>query len=90
MIQFTSGSSGVSKAVQLSHGYLEGQGSGFSEVFDLGETDVLYCPFPLYHWDATVGNEAMSPLFQAVIEATEEAIYNSLLSVVPSDREFVN
>jgi crotonobetaine/carnitine-CoA ligase len=55
MIQFTSGSSGVSKAVQLSHGYLEGQGSGFSEVFGLGETDVLYCPFPLYHWDATVG-----------------------------------
>ncbi len=26
----------------------------------------------------TLGNEAMSPLFQAVIEATEEAIYNSL------------
>ena len=28
----------------------------------------------------TVGNEAMSPLFQAVIEATEEAIYNSLFA----------
>jgi D-aminopeptidase len=26
-----------------------------------------------------LGNEAMSPLFQAVVEATEEAIYNSLL-----------
>jgi len=26
----------------------------------------------------TLGNEAMSPLFEAVIEATEEAIYNSL------------
>lgn len=26
----------------------------------------------------TLGNEAMSPLFQAVVEATEEAIYNSL------------
>ncbi len=26
-----------------------------------------------------LGNEAMSPLFLAVIEATEEAIYNSLL-----------
>jgi D-aminopeptidase len=26
----------------------------------------------------TVGNEAMSPLFEAVVEATEEAIYNSL------------
>lgn len=28
---------------------------------------------------AVVTNDAMSPLFQAVIEATEEAIYNSLL-----------
>ena len=26
-----------------------------------------------------LGNDAMSPLFQAVVEATEEAIYNSLL-----------
>jgi D-aminopeptidase len=26
----------------------------------------------------TLGNEAMSPLFQAAVEATEEAIYNSL------------
>jgi D-aminopeptidase len=26
----------------------------------------------------TVGNDAMSPLFQAVVEATEEAVYNSL------------
>jgi len=28
---------------------------------------------------AVLGNDAMSPLFQAVIEATEEAIINSLL-----------
>lgn len=27
----------------------------------------------------TLSNDAMSPLFQAVAEATEEAIYNSLL-----------
>jgi D-aminopeptidase len=26
-----------------------------------------------------LGNDAISPLFQAVVEATEEAIYNSLL-----------
>jgi D-aminopeptidase len=30
----------------------------------------------------TVGNEAMSPLFEAVIESTEEAIYNSLFKAV--------
>ena len=27
-----------------------------------------------------LGNEAMSPLFQAAIEATEEAIYNALFA----------
>lgn len=55
MIQFTSGSTGMSKAVQLSHGYLAGQGSTCAETFQLTREDVLYCPFPLYHWDATVG-----------------------------------
>ena len=29
-----------------------------------------------------VGNDAMSPLFQAAIEATEEAIYNSMFKAV--------
>ena len=29
-----------------------------------------------------LSNESMSPLFEAVIEATEEAIYNSLLKAV--------
>jgi crotonobetaine/carnitine-CoA ligase len=55
MIQFTSGSTGMSKAVQLSHGYLAGQGSTCSRAFHLTRDDVLYCPFPLYHWDATIG-----------------------------------
>lgn len=55
MIQFTSGSTGVSKAVQLSHGYLVGQARLTSKYFDLRTEDVVYCPFPLYHWDATIG-----------------------------------
>lgn len=55
MIQFTSGSTGVSKAVQLSHGYLVGQARLTSKYFDLRGDDVVYCPFPLYHWDATIG-----------------------------------
>jgi len=56
MIQFTSGSTGVSKAVQLSHGYLIGQAETMcGHVLGIREDDVLYCPFPLYHWDATVG-----------------------------------
>jgi D-aminopeptidase len=39
-----------------------------------------------------LGNDAMSPLFQAVIEATEEAIYNSLLratSITGKDKRTV-
>lgn len=55
MIQFTSGSTGVSKAVQLSHGYLVGQALLTSRYFDLQADDVVYCPFPLYHWDAAIG-----------------------------------
>lgn len=55
MIQFTSGSTGVSKPVQLSHGYLVGQARLTARYFDLQESDVVYCPFPLYHWDATIG-----------------------------------
>jgi crotonobetaine/carnitine-CoA ligase len=55
MIQFTSGSTGVSKAVQLSHGYLVGQARLASRYFDIRPSDTIYCPFPLYHWDATIG-----------------------------------
>jgi D-aminopeptidase len=33
---------------------------------------------PLYQPKALLGNQSMSPLFEAVIEATEEAIYNSM------------
>jgi D-aminopeptidase len=33
---------------------------------------------PVYQPKAMLANESMSPLFEAVIEATEEAIYNSL------------
>jgi crotonobetaine/carnitine-CoA ligase len=55
MIQFTSGSTGVSKAVQLSHGYLVGQARLAARCFDLRPDDVVYCPFPLHHWDASIG-----------------------------------
>lgn len=55
MIQFTSGSTGASKAVQLSHGYLVGQALLASRHFDLRADDVVYCPFPLHHWDAAIG-----------------------------------
>lgn len=68
MIQFTSGSTGVSKAVQLSHGYLVGQARLTSKYFDLHPSDVVYCPFPLYHWDATIGT-VMGALVQGATAA---------------------
>ena len=55
LLLYTSGTTGVSKACELSHRYVIGQSILFTEHFDLTEADVCYCPFPLFHWDATVG-----------------------------------
>jgi len=50
---FTSGTTGRSKACMLSHQYFITQASILIRDFGLREDDVLYCPFPLYHADAT-------------------------------------
>ena len=44
MIVFTSGSTGISKGVQLSHGYLVGQAVGMAAIFEGSVEDVYYCP----------------------------------------------
>ncbi|MDP9094191.1 MAG: AMP-binding protein [Actinomycetota bacterium] len=49
---FTSGTTGVSKACELSHRYLARQGEIHARQFGLRADDVLYCPFPLFHIDA--------------------------------------
>ena len=71
----TSGSTGVSKPVQLSHGYLVGQARLTSRYFDLRESDVVYCPFPLYHWDATIGTVMGSLVTGATAALGEPAGY---------------
>lgn len=50
---FTSGTTGRSKAALLSHRYFVSQASIAIVDFGLHEHDVLFCPFPLFHADAT-------------------------------------
>lgn len=49
---FTSGTTGPSKACALSHRYLVRQGQLHAKYLGLRDSDVLYCPFPLFHIDA--------------------------------------
>lgn len=50
---YTSGTTGRSKACMLSHRYFTSQASILIREFGITEDDVLYCPFPLFHADAT-------------------------------------
>lgn len=50
---FTSGTTGRSKACMLSHRYFLSQATIAVREFGLRSDDVLYCPFPLFHADAT-------------------------------------
>ena len=54
MIMFTSGTTGPSKGCVLSHRYTVRQAELMIEHLGLRADDVLYCPFPLFHLDATV------------------------------------
>ncbi|WP_432995496.1 AMP-binding protein [Dactylosporangium sp. CA-233914] len=53
MVIFTSGTTGRSKGCVLSHRSVIRSASLFSSVAGLTTNDVLYCPFPLFHADAT-------------------------------------
>lgn len=50
---FTSGTTGRSKGCILSHRYFIAQATILLRDFELAHNDVLYCPFPLFHADAT-------------------------------------
>lgn len=54
IVLFTSGTTGTSKGCVLSHRYVLRQAELMSRHLGFVETDVLYCPFPLFHIDATV------------------------------------
>ncbi|KPI40600.1 putative crotonobetaine/carnitine-CoA ligase [Cyphellophora attinorum] len=50
---FTSGTTGKSKPCILSHEYFILQAQTLIDGCELRQDDVLYCPFPLFHADAT-------------------------------------
>lgn len=54
MVLFTSGSTGPSKGCVLSHRYAMRQAELMVQHLRLRHDDVLYCPFPLFHIDASV------------------------------------
>ncbi len=54
MVLFTSGTTGPSKGCVLSHRYAVRQAQLMIENLQLRSDDVLYCPFPMFHIDATV------------------------------------
>lgn len=61
-------------------GSSESNGSGDYVIAFSSSPDVRIDPkASLYRPKELLSNESMSPLFEAVIEATEEAIYNSML-----------
>ncbi|KAF5567486.1 long-chain-fatty-acid ligase [Fusarium napiforme] len=88
---YTSGTTGKSKACVLSHEYFLLQAKALIESCELRDSDVLYCPFPLFHLDATAltmvpalllgAVAALSVRFSACkfwdeIRATEATAYN--------------
>lgn len=54
MVLFTSGTTGPSKGCVLSHCYAVRQAQLMIENLQIRSEDVLYCPFPMFHIDATV------------------------------------
>jgi carnitine-CoA ligase len=54
LVLFTSGTTGPSKGCVLPHRYAVRQAELAVEHLGLRDDDVLYCPFPLFHIDATI------------------------------------
>jgi crotonobetaine/carnitine-CoA ligase len=69
MVLFTSGTTGPSKGCVLSHRYAIRQAELMIENLRLRSDDVLYCPFPMFHIDATV-----MTVIPAMLLATTAAI----------------
>lgn len=54
MLLFTSGTTGRSKACMLPHRYFSRGAAVFADHLGFTGEDILYCPYPLFHADATL------------------------------------
>ena len=66
LLLYTSGTTGRSKAVMLAHRFVMGQAAAFVQQLALRPDDVLYCPYPLFHLDASVLTVAPALLLRGV------------------------
>ncbi len=58
LLIYTSGTTGASKACELSHRYVAGHARIMARSAGVRGDDVLFCPYPIFHWDATIGTIA--------------------------------
>jgi len=66
LLLYTSGTTGRSKAAMIPHRFVLGQARIFIEGLELRGDDVLYCPYPMFHLDATVMTIAPALLLRGV------------------------
>ena len=71
LLIYTSGTTGVSKACELSHRYVLGHAHLLSRSAGMRADDVLFCPYPIFHWDATIGTIAPALWLGATAVVTE-------------------
>jgi crotonobetaine/carnitine-CoA ligase len=66
LLLYTSGTTGRSKAAMIAHRFVLAQARGFIKGLELRPDDVLYCPYPMFHLDATVLTIAPALLLRSV------------------------
>ena len=66
LLLYTSGTTGRSKAAMIAHRFVLAQARGFIRGLELRADDVLYCPYPMFHLDATVLTIAPALLLRSV------------------------
>ncbi len=71
LLIYTSGTTGMSKACELSHHYVVEQAGMLARSLGLREDDVAFCPYPIFHWDATLGTIVPALLSGATAIVTE-------------------